>query len=183
LNERSGSERKSAQADHSLKASILNDAVVGADTASANVLIRLVGDTDQAEWLRLRQALWPGDSLAEHACEMNAICANLTRQPVFVAEAPAGGLCGLLEVAIHTSAEGCTTDNVGYLEGWFVEPSWRGQGIGRALVAGAEAWARAQGCTEMASDTTLDYPLSPLAHARLGYQETSRRFHYRKDLA
>jgi hypothetical protein len=35
----------------------------------------------------------------------------------------------------------------------------------------------------MASDTDLDYPLSPLAHARLGYQETSRRFHYRKDLA
>ena len=56
-------------------------------------------------------------------------------------------------------------------------------GIGRALVAAAEAWARAQGCTEMASDTNLDYPLSPLAHARLGYQETSRRFHYRKDLA
>jgi aminoglycoside 6'-N-acetyltransferase I len=151
--------------------------------SSADVSIRLVRDTDQAEWLRLRLALWPGDSLAEHAHEMNAINANVSRQPVFVAEAPTGGLCGLLEVAIRRTAEGCATDNVGYLEGWFVDAAWRGQGVGRALVVAAEDWARAQGCTEMASDTNLDYPLSPLAHARLGYQETSRRFHYRKDLA
>lgn len=145
-------------------------------------LIRRVQDTDHAEWLRLRHALWPSDSLAEHIVEMNTISANFSQQPVFVAEAPAGGLCGLLEVAIHTSAEGCVTNKIGYLEGWFVDAAWRGQGVGRALVAAAEAWARAQGCTEMASDTNLDYPLSPLAHARLGYQETNRLFHYRKDL-
>ena len=64
----------------------------------------------------------------------------------------------------------------------FVDAAWRGQSVGRSLVVAAEAWARRQGCTEMASDTNLDYPLSPLAHARLGYQETRQRFHYRKDL-
>lgn len=149
---------------------------------AADVLIRRVQNSDQAEWLRLRHALWPADALAEQIDEMNTISASPSRQPVFLAEAPDGGLCGLLEVSIHTSAEGCVTDTIGYLEGWFVDAAWRGQGIGRALVAAAEAWARAQGCTEMASDTTLDYPLSPLAHARLGYQETSLRFHYRKDL-
>jgi aminoglycoside 6'-N-acetyltransferase I len=149
---------------------------------SGTVLIRLVQETDQLEWLRLRRALWPTDSPAEHSCEMNTISSNISQQPVFVAEAPGGGLCGMLEDGHHTSAEGCTTSNIGYLEGWFVDAAWRGQGIGRALVAAAEAWARTQGCTEMASDTTPDYPLSPLAHARLGYQETSRRFHYRKDL-
>ncbi len=154
-----------------------------AESSTANVLIRLVQDVDQAEWLRLRHALWPSDSLAEHAHEMNAIRANFSRPPVFVAEAPAGGLCGLLEVSIRAMAEGCSSNNVGYLEGWFVDAEWRGRGVGRALVAAAEAWARAQGCTEMASDTNLDYPLSPPAHARLGYQETSRRLHYRKDLA
>ena len=154
-----------------------------AGRSSADVSIRLVQDTDQAEWLRLRHALWPDDTLAEHTHEMNALSANFRRQPVFVAEAPAGGLCGMLEVSIRVMAEGCATDNVGYLEGWFVDAAWRGQGVGRALVAAAEAWARSQGCTEMASDTTLEYPFSPPAHARLGYQETSRRFHYRKDLA
>lgn len=156
--------------------------MTSAGYVSADGLIRLVQEADQAEWLRLRRALWPDDSLAEHIDEVNTISANASWQPVFVAEAPSGGLCGLLEVAIHSSAEGCTTDNIGYLEGWFVDAAWRGQGVGRALVAAAEVWARRQGYTEMASDTNLDYPLSPLAHARLGYQETSRRFHYRKDL-
>jgi len=103
-------------------------------------------------------------------------------QPVFVAERPEGGLCGLLEVSIRKEAEGCTTDRIGYLEGWFVDPDLRGKGIGQKLVAAAEAWARAQGCTEMASDTTPDYPLSPAAHAKLGYIEIQRTIHFRKDL-
>ena len=93
----------------------------------APICIRLVRDTDQAEWLRLQLALWPGDSLAEHVHEINAINAVVERPPVFVAEAPTGGLCGLLEVTIRRTAEGCATDDVGYLEGWFVDAAWRGQ--------------------------------------------------------
>ena len=50
-------------------------------------------------------------------------------------------------------APGCETDRIGYLEAWYVDPDWRNQGMGRALVEQAEAWARAEGCVEMASDT------------------------------
>ena len=46
----------------------------------------------------------------------------------------------------------------------------------------AEAWAMEQGCTEMASDTNTDYPLSPTAHDRLGYQEVGRDIFFRKVL-
>ena len=60
------------------------------------------------------------------------------------------------------------------------DPDWRGKGIGRALVAQVENWAREQGCVEMASDTTPFYPLSPQAHEALGYEEVERYF--RKDL-
>lgn len=45
-----------------------------------------------------------------------------------------------------------------------------------------EQWARYKGCTEMASDTTSNYPLSPAAHRALGYQEVKRKFYYRKSL-
>jgi aminoglycoside 6'-N-acetyltransferase I len=89
-------------------------------------------------------------------------------------------LCGLVEVSIHSSAPGCHTDRIGYLEAWYVDPDWRGRGVGRELVARAEAWAKAEGCLEMASDTTPFYPLSPAAHAALGYEEVERYF--RKDL-
>jgi aminoglycoside 6'-N-acetyltransferase I len=144
------------------------------------VTIRPLRETDEVEWLRLRRALWDWMSLDEQSREMGEIRADLDRQPVFVAERPEGGLCGLVEVTIHSAAPGCTTDRIGYLEAWYVGPDWRRQGVGRRLVETAEAWARSAGCREMASDTTPDYPLSPAAHAALGYQEVQRDF--RKDL-
>jgi aminoglycoside 6'-N-acetyltransferase I len=144
------------------------------------VKIRPLLDTDEAEWLRLRSALWPGAGVDELKRDMALLRSDPEQQPVFVAENPAGGLCGLVEVSIHTSAPGCISDRIGYLEGWYVDPGWRHQGVGRRLVEAAEAWARSVGCREMASDTTPFYPLSPQAHAALGYKEVERYF--RKEL-
>jgi len=51
---------------------------------------------------------------------------------------------------------------VPYLEAWFVEASFRKQGIGRALMNALEQWAISRGFTELASDaeieTLLKYP-------------------------
>jgi aminoglycoside 6'-N-acetyltransferase I len=145
--------------------------------------IRPVQPGDEAEWLRLRLALWPRAKPEEQAAEIAQFLAGqrfAELQAAFVCEREAGGLCGLVEVSIHSHAPGCTTDRIGYLEGWYVEPDARQQGLGRALVQAAEDWARAQGCQEMASDTNPEYPLSPAAHARLGYGEVERYF--RKEL-
>jgi aminoglycoside 6'-N-acetyltransferase I len=150
------------------------------------VPIRLLQEHDEPEWMRLRFALWPHYTLAEMRDEMASLRGDLDNQPVFVAAAPDVGLCGLMEVSIHTSAPGCTTDRIGFLEAWYVDPAWRKQGIGRRLVEVAERWARSRGCREMASDTDQGYPLSPTAHTRLGYtivarMETGEIF-FRKDL-
>jgi aminoglycoside 6'-N-acetyltransferase I len=147
------------------------------------MLVRPVQPSDTAEWLRLRMALWPDSTPAKERAEIDSffVAGPLPfLQAAFVGERPAGGLCGLVEVAIHSSAPCCTTSNVGYLEAWYVDPDARGTGLGRALVQAAEAWALAQGCTEMASDTDPSYPVSPAAHAALGYSEVARFF--RKDL-
>ena len=72
--------------------------------------------------------------------ELQAIRAD-PQQPVFVAERPDGrGLCGLLEVSIRTSAPECTTDRIGFLEGWYVDPEYRQSGIGgtQALLSVSE---------------------------------------------
>jgi aminoglycoside 6'-N-acetyltransferase I len=144
------------------------------------VIIRPLRDAEDAEWLRLRRALWPDADVDELKREMAILRAD-PEQPVFVAEGPNGSLCGLIEVSIHTTAPGCTSGRIGYLEAWYVDPEWRNQGLGRRLVEAAEAWARSVGCREMASDTTPDYPASPQAHAAVGYREVERYF--RKDLA
>lgn len=146
------------------------------------MIIRPIEPADKAEWLRLRLELWP-DSTEKEAEEIDRFLAGYplpTLMAAFVAVRSEGGLCGLAEVAIHESAPGCTTDRVGFLEAWYVDADWRGRGVGRALVERVEAWARAAGCREMASDTTPYYPLSPAAHAALGYEEVARYF--RKDL-
>ena len=146
------------------------------------VLVRLLHQQDRNEWFRLRCALWPDDTTAEHEGEMAYILAHFEQMPVFVAERPSGGLCGMLEISLKNHVEGCLTDKIGYLEGWYVDAEWRQQGIGRQLVTAAETWCRQQGCLEMASDTTADYPISPLAHAKLGYKEINKIITFRKVL-
>lgn len=101
--------------------------------------------------------------------------------PVFVAERE-GGLCGLLEAGTRPYADGCDTSPVGYIEGWFVDEDARGTGVGRALVAAAEAWAREQGLHEMASDTALSNEAGLKAHLALGYREIERVIHLAKEL-
>ena len=144
------------------------------------ITIRPLQDADKTEWLRMRKALWPEDTVDELEQNMIDIFGHQVEQPVFVAERPGGGLCGFVEVSIHAKSPGCKTDRIGYLEAWYVDEDWRKQGVGRTLVEVAEGWARSVGCLEMASDTTPDYPVSPNAHVALGYKETER--YYRKVL-
>jgi aminoglycoside 6'-N-acetyltransferase I len=148
--------------------------------------IRPVQASDAAEWLRLRMALWPDSDPNIQAQEIAHFIAVPPRpllstlHAAFVCPRPDAGLCGLVEVSIHSSAPGCKTDRIGYLEAWYVDLDYRGRGVGRELVKVAEMWAKSEGCREMASDTCPRYPISPAAHAALGYQEVERYF--RKDL-
>ena len=72
---------------------------------------------------------------------------------------------------------------MGYIEAWFVDADLRRQGVGRALLAAAEEWARKRGLTEMASDALLANTLSHTAHQRSGYVETERIVVFRKTLS
>lgn len=147
-----------------------------------NFLVRPIQEGDLNEWLRLRRMLWDQLSEAEHRDEMIDIFEHTDSQLVLVAEME-GRLVGFLEASIRPFVEDCHTDHVGYLEGWFVESGFRRYGIGRDLVRGAERWARKKGCTEMASDAEIGNDLSLQAHLKLGYEETSRLVHLRKELA
>jgi aminoglycoside 3-N-acetyltransferase len=144
--------------------------------------IRPLRESDRADWIRLRRELWPHHDACELETEADALANHSETTPVFVAQRPNGELCGMIEVAIRDHAVGCTTDCVGYLEAWYVEPDWRRRGIGRRLVEQAEEWARSHGCTEMASDTTPRYPLSSAAHEALGFRVAKRKTHFRKPL-
>ena len=148
------------------------------------VSIRAARPDDARLWCGMRHALWPEGSAEEHAGEIEDFFAGRSAEPlaVLVAEAAPGRLLGFAELSIRSHAEDCTTDRVGYLEGWYVIPEARAQGVGRALVEAAEAWAREQGCTEFASDAEADNELSAAAHRALGFTEAAVIRCFRKDL-
>lgn len=144
--------------------------------------VRRLAETDLNEWFRLRKLLWDDTPDDDHKSEIIEIIEHHDTQAVFVAESSEGGLVGFLEVSIRPFAEDCATDQVGYLEGWFVDEGHRKEGIGTALVGMAEEWSRQKGCTEMASDAEIGNELSLSAHRQLGYKITSRLAHLRKQL-
>ncbi|MDD4904475.1 MAG: AAC(3) family N-acetyltransferase, partial [Candidatus Bipolaricaulis sp.] len=146
------------------------------------IRVRALGAQDREEWGRLRAALWPCHRRDELEREMEEMPTRPDREGVFVAEFGKSALCGMVEASLRPRAKGCSTSPVGYIEGWYVDPAWRRRGVGRRLVEAAEAWARARGCTEMASDTTSDYPASAAAHRAVGYAATSTCLQFRKGL-
>jgi aminoglycoside 6'-N-acetyltransferase I len=146
--------------------------------------IRLVTAADTGEWRRMRHELWPEGSLAQHQQDIDRYFAGDRREPAEVLLAFTAGTAavGFAELSIRNIVDGCSTDRVAYLEGWYVDPNSRRNGIGRALIQAAGEWATRQGCTEFGSDADVDNDVSHAAHLRLGFEETGRVRTFRKRL-
>lgn len=133
------------------------------------------------EWAALRAALWPDASADEHAGELAGILAGDHRFVAFVALDADRHVIGFIEIALrYDYVNGCETSPVAFLEGLYLMPEHRRQGIARALCAAAETWARAAGCTEMASDADLNNTRSHAFHASVGFEERERVVFFRK---
>lgn len=152
------------------------------------IVLRRPMAEDLPEWSRMRTALWPETPAESHAEEIAAFLtgdlagwlAGLKAVAVFVAARPGGGLCGFVEASVRPLADGCTTQPVGYVEGWYVDPDVRRQGVGRRMVEAAEAWAASQGCREMASDAHLENAPGIAAHKAMGFADEAPTVRFRK---
>lgn len=145
--------------------------------------IRPATTTDRSEWLRIRHALWPG-SPDQHRADIATYFGGERRfiKQVFVADVGEGRLAGFIELNIRSYAEGSDNPQVPYVEGWYVDPAYRGQGVGRALMQRAEAWTLALGYAELASDAELANQGAIDAHQALGFQEVERTVSFLKEL-
>lgn len=143
--------------------------------------VRRCGPSDRAEWIRLRQALWPHVTAQAHAEEL-AVLIEETQLCGWLVSDRSGPVVGFAEVSIRPYATGCTQMPVAFLEGIYLETAYRRQGLGRLLIEQIERDYVAKGFTELCSDAPLDNDISHQAHARWGFDETQRVVYFRKPL-
>lgn len=146
------------------------------------MIFRRVRESDRGAWLAMRHALWPEYDQAELDDEIAEFLGKPDTYPVWVCANGQGKLVGFIEVSCRDYVDGCKTSPVGYVEGIYVSPDYRHQGIARQFFEISEAWARAQGCVEMASDTDLDNQISRDVHRKVGYEEAVHLVVFRKSL-
>ena len=148
------------------------------------IIIRPITSSDTARWVAQRSDLWPDEDPADLLTDTERFFAGEDEllEAVLVAEHSTDGLVGFAELSLRPYAEGCRTSPVAFLEAWYVAPSHRREGIGGALMAAAEGWARAQGCREFASDALVENEASALAHRALGFEEVEVIRCFRKGL-
>jgi aminoglycoside 6'-N-acetyltransferase I len=89
---------------------------------------------------------------------------------------------GFAELAIRKYANGCETRPVPFVEGIWVKPQFRRQGVGARLIGHVEAFVMARGFREIGSDTLIDNRTSQAAHLAWGFFETERVVYFRKVL-
>jgi aminoglycoside 6'-N-acetyltransferase I len=146
------------------------------------MIVRKRTPGDDADWLKLRIALWPKTTAAEHRVEMDAWLKRSDAIVLVAQSEVGGGLVGFTEIGARSLADGCETSPLAYLEGWYVDTAIRRRGVGAALIEAGEAWARSHGFSEFASDAEVENTDSQKAHVALGFREMERSVLYLKKL-
>lgn len=120
----------------------------------------------------MMRALWPSASDYDFEGETVLVWARAQ-----------GGLGGFVTFSLRPWVDGCDSTPVPYIEGWWVAPDLRRTGVGGALVAAVERWAREHGYRELGSDVEIDNTVSLAAHRALGFEPTVQLQYFRKRLA
>lgn|GEM_PF-71780 len=117
--------------------------------------------------------LWPEHTQEELEAEFEALLEN--KDAAVFLYRKQGKVVGFAQCGLrHDYVEGTETSPVGYLEGIYVTEGERRRGIARRLLAACRVWAKSRGCTEFASDCSLENTQSRLFHQAVGFREANR---------
>jgi aminoglycoside 6'-N-acetyltransferase I len=112
----------------------------------------------------MRQQLWPEEGRDD--------IADMTRMHVpfvvFVAD-DGNGLAGFAEATIRSVVDGLYFAPAAFLEGIWVDPSRRREGVAAALLHAVIGWGRDNGVAGLGSDVLLENAVSIAWHKRMGF--------------
>ena len=115
---------------------------------------------------------WQAGSLEDAAVARRYGHAQSQRSEGLVAVTPDGTIVGMVELWLKRprGPAGARIPRVKADLGLAVAPEWRGRGVGTALLAAAEAWARAQGAERMVLDLDVHNEGALRLYQRVGYE-------------
>lgn len=132
-------------------------------------------------WMALRTELWPETGPDDHCREIAAFANAGAGAIALLALGTDDHPIGFAEATLrHDYVNGCETSPVAFLEGLYVRPAERRNGVANALIDAVEHWARDQGVIELASDVVIGNDVSLAVHAASGFEETERVVYFRK---
>jgi aminoglycoside 6'-N-acetyltransferase I len=141
--------------------------------------IRQMSALDRAEWVKMRESLWPDESPGLHITEIDRLL-QADDAWGFIAESSEGAAAGFAEIVLRKYANGCDSRPVPFLEGIWVDVRFRRQGAGGQLIRYIETFMAARGFCEIGSDTQIDNRISQATHIGWGFSQTERVVYFRK---
>ena len=130
------------------------------------------------EWLSMGLALWPHHK-KKGLEKVFRVELKSNKHKHFLAQNESGDYLGFINLALrHDYVQGSSSSPVGYVEGIFVKPKYRKQGVAKELVKQGEKWAKKQGCKELGSDAKLSNIGSQKFHKNLGFKKADVIVHY-----
>jgi len=126
---------------------------------------------DRDDWFALRDAMWPQARDVQFE-EIDEILARADHAG-FLARDAAGRAVGFAEASLrHDYVSACETSPVGFLEGIYVDPPVRRQGVAKALLRECAADARARGAEHLSLEVLVANESAVAVWRRLGFEDT-----------
>ncbi|HGJ5860369.1 MAG TPA: aminoglycoside 6'-N-acetyltransferase [Arsenophonus nasoniae] len=146
-----------------------------------SIIIRKMEKTDRMVWATMRLQLWDKQARASHLNDIDNILSN-KQNAAYIALLANHQAVGFAEISLREYANGCSKQPVPFLEGIWVKPEYRQQGIAQALISQITTDLIAKGFDELCSDAEIGNTLSHKAHQNWGFDEIERVICFRKKL-